>query len=262
MTAPALTYAQHMAMALDSRAFAAACGFDDLDPWQADLLDDDRDTIALCSRQSGKSLALALKSLRHALFTPASTALLVSAGQRQAAEILAHAKEMYQRIGRPVVTTSENVSQMVLEGSGSRIISLPSMPSTVRGYSPSLICCDEASQIPDSMWEALRPMQSVTGAQMILAGTPFGRRGFMFHEWTESGPQRWRKVKVTADQCKRIDKAWLAEEMQSGAAWYVRQEFFCEFSDFEEQIFSSETIDRIFTDRIGVVPITFGRSAP
>ena len=261
MTAPSLTYAQHMAMALDSRAFAAACGYPELDQWQRDLLDNDLDTIALCSRQSGKSLALALKCLSHALWRPSSTALLVSAGQRQAAEILAHAKEMYLRIGRPVVTTSENVSQMVLEG-GSRIISLPSMPSTVRGYSPSLICIDEASQVPDAMWEALRPMQSVTGAQMILASTPFGRRGFLYHEFVEGGPKRWHRVKVTADQCARIDQKWLAEEMASGAAWYVRQEFFCEFSDFEEQIFSSETIDKIFAASTAVEPFVFERSTP
>ena len=50
--------------------------------------------------------------------------------------------------------------------------------------------------------------------------------------------------------------------MASGAAWYVRQEFFCEFSDFEEQIFSSETIDKIFAASTAVEPFVFERSTP
>ncbi len=253
------TFADYLRMALDVRAFAAACGYPELDDWQAELLEDEGDTILLCGRQVGKSFTLGLKCLRHAMFRPNSEALIVSAGMRQAGEVLAHVTEMYRCIGRPICTSSENVSQIVLE-TGSRVLSLPSMPPTVRGYSPSLICVDEASQVPDEMFSVLRPMQAVTRAQMIMASTPYGKRGFFHREWIEGGPKRWRRVKVRTAECPRVDKAWLEAEMQSGAAWYTRQEFDCEFSDYTEQIFSEETINRIFDNRIGVLPIVLKRS--
>ena len=86
MTAPALTYARHMAMAL-VRAFAASCGYPDLDDWQAALLDDDRDTIALATVGQiprPRPQVPAPRPLHPSLY-----ALLVSAGQRQAAKSFA-----------------------------------------------------------------------------------------------------------------------------------------------------------------------------
>ena len=253
MTPP--TFADHMAFALDPAAFAAACGLSELDSWQAELLRDVQpahDWIALCSRQSGKSACAAVAALRRCLFAPGSLTLICSAGQRQAQEVLGHATAMYRRIGAPVVATSENVSLLTLENR-SRLFSLPSSPSTVRGYTPDFIIVDEAAQCPDELfYGSLRPMQLVAGANMWLLSTPYGKRGFFHAEWTEGG-DRWRRVKVTADMCPRVDPAFLEAERRT-SLWFDA-EYNCMFTETSaERVFSDDEIARLFPTDPEVVP--------
>lgn len=251
------TFSDHLAYALDPVALAAAVRLQP-DPWQCDLLrDHQHDYLVNCSRQSGKSTMAALKSLHLALYRPESLALLVSAGQRQSGELFKRAVQQYRRLGRPVVAESENALSLTLEN-GSRIVSLPSLPSTVRGYSDvDLIVVDEAAQVPDEMLAALRPMQATTGAQFLCLSTPYGQRGFFFEEWT-GGSDRWKRIRVPADQCPRIDPKFLEAERQSGASWYFKQEYQCQFAETTEQIFSEETIAKMFDNAIGVQPFIFG----
>ena len=251
-------FADHMAYALDPVALARAVRLEP-DDWQRELLRDmEHDYLVLTSRQSGKSTMAAIKSVNLALFRPDSLTLLVSAGQRQSSELAKRCITYYGRLGRPVVAESENATSLTLENH-SRIVSLPSLPSTVRGYSDvDLIVVDEAAQVPDEMLAALRPMQAVSGAQLLCLSTPYGKRGFFYEEWT-SGGDRWKRIKVTANQCARIDPAWLELERQSRSSWYFNQEFMCEFCETSEQIFSEETIARMFDNAVGVQPFDFRR---
>jgi hypothetical protein len=240
------TFAGHLAMALDPTAFAAACGLEHLDPWQADLLrDTEHDWIVRVHRQGGKSAIGACASLWRGLYRPGSLSLICSAGQRQAQEVLALAVAMYRRIGAPIVAIGENASSLTLEN-GSRLLSLPSQsPSTVRGYSPDFIIVDEAAQCSDELfYGALRPMQLVAGANIWLLSTPFGKRGFFYTEWTEGG-DRWRRIKVTADQCPRIDSAFLEAERRT-SLWFPA-EYMAEFTETSaERVFSDAEIDALF----------------
>jgi tRNA(Met) C34 N-acetyltransferase TmcA len=157
------TFGDHLAMMLDPVAFAAACGLDELDDWQAELLRDDKhDWLVNTSRQSGKSTIAALKGLHPALYRPEFLTLLVSAGMCQASDLFKRCVVSYRRLGKPVVAESENQSSMTLEN-GSRIISLPSLPSTVRGFSGvNLVVIDEAAQVPDEMLAALMPTRALS----------------------------------------------------------------------------------------------------
>jgi len=240
------TFADHLAYALDPAAFAAACGLDVLDPWQAVLLRDvspAHDWIVLVSRQAGKSACAAVAGLHRCLYQPGSLTLICSAGQRQAQEVLGRATAMYRRIGKPVVAISENVSSLTLENE-SRLISLPSNASTARGYTPDFIIIDEAAQCPDELYQALRPMQLVAGANMWLLSTPFGKRGFFYDQWTTAS-DRWRRVKITAEQCPRIDPAFLEAERQTSL--YFDSEYMAEFTETSaERVFSDDEIARLF----------------
>jgi Terminase large subunit, T4likevirus-type, N-terminal len=244
------TFSDHLAMMLDPAAFAAACGLEVLDPWQSTLLRDvspAHDWIALCSRQSGKSACAAVAGLHRCLYRPGSLTLICSAGQRQAQEVLGRATAMYRRIGKPVVAISENVSSLTLENE-SRLISLPSNASTVRGYTPDFIIIDEAAQCPDSLYQALRPMQIVAGANMWLLSTPFGKRGFFYEQWTEAG-DRWRRVKITALECPRIDREWLEAERRT-SLWFAA-EYMAEFTETSaERVFSDTELDALFREGV------------
>jgi hypothetical protein len=224
------------------------------DPWQQQLL---RSTsgrmLLLCTRQGGKSQTAAALALRTAFLQPGSLTLLLSPTQRQSGELFRDkVKRLYNAMGRPVPTAQESAMTMELTN-GSRIVALPGEEGTIRGYSGvSLLVIDEAARVPDSLYLSVRPMLAVSGGQLMALSTPFGRRGWFFDEWHSSRP--WTRVKITAEQCPRIDPAFLAEErLALGERWYG-QEYLCSFEDMAGAVFSGKEIDAAFARPVEVLP--------
>ena len=98
---------------------------------------------------------------------------------------------------------------------GSRIIGLPGkLHKTIRGFSAlSLLIFDEAAQVPDELYVALRPMLATTNGALWLLSTPYGKQGFFYNEWARGG-DRWERIAVPATECPRISPAFLDEERE------------------------------------------------
>ena len=220
------------------------------DPWQRDLLlADDRQTILLCSRQSGKSTISALIALHTALFKANSLVLVLAPSQRQSMESFRKIRDFYNALTDAPQLTQESSLKLEL-ANGSRVQVLPGKESNVRGFSGvSLLIVDEAARVPDELYQAVRPMLAVSGGRIILLSTPFGARGFFWREFIEGGSE-WKRVKVTADQCPRIPNDWLEKERQRIGDWWFSQEYLTEFVDSIDQIFSSEDIFRAITAEV------------
>src|SRR5207249_9056453 len=86
----------------------------------------------------------------------------------------------------------------------SRIIGLPGNEVGDRGFSGvRLLLVDEASRVDQDLYLAMLPVLAVSGGDIWLISTPFGRRGFFYQAWVEGG-SGWHRVKVTATECARI----------------------------------------------------------
>ncbi len=213
------------------------------DDWQADLLRSDaKQMILLCSRQSGKSTVSSILAIHEAVYQPNSLILLLSPSLRQSQELFRKLKDVYNALESPSLPQTIEESALRIEfDNGSRILALPGKEATIRGFSGvSLLVVDEASRVPDELYQAIRPMLAVSGGRIVLLSTPFGKRGFFHSEWTDG--QDWRKVKITADQCPRIDKSWLERERAMIGDWWYLQEYFCEFVETSDQVFSYDDI--------------------
>lgn len=105
---------------------------------------------------------------------------------------------------------------------------------------------DESALIEDDLYRALRPMLAVSQGKVFAIGTPHGRRGWFAHSWCES--DEFHKVKVTASQCPRISKEFLAQERRTLGEWWYKQEFECEFTESSDHLFSWSLIERAFTE--------------
>jgi hypothetical protein len=213
------------------------------DTWQSDLLRSDaRQMILLCSRQSGKSTITSILALHQAIYTADSLILLLSPSLRQSQELFRKLQFFYNALASDKVPTATEESALRMQlSNGSRIVALPARESTVRGFSGvSLLIIDEASRVEDELYQSVRPMLAVSGGRIILLSTPFGKRGFFHSEWTDGG--NWQKVKITAEQCPRIDKDWLMRERQMIGDWWYLQEYFCEFVETEDSVFSYDDI--------------------
>jgi len=213
------------------------------DAWQADLLQSDaKQMILLCSRQSGKSTITSILALHQAIYTANSLILLLSPSLRQSQELFRKLQDFYNALESDSLPQAAHESALRMElSNGSRIIALPGKEATIRGFSGvSLLIIDEASRVEDALYQSVRPMLAVSGGRIILLSTPFGKRGFFHSEWTDG--QDWRKVKITADQCPRINKDWLERERAMIGDWWFLQEYFCEFVETDDQVFSYDDI--------------------
>ncbi len=227
---------------MNPAVLAEALGID-LDPWQRQILETDRPTLVLASRQGGKSLAASLAAVHVALYNPDSTVLCVSPGLRQSQLLFAKCLAAYRNLGRPVISETESALQLKLQN-GARIIALPgSGEATVRGYTSQLVILDEAARTPEATMAALRPSIAVSGGRILAISTPSGRRGWLFDAWQSE--EDWLRIRVPAWEIPRISKAWLESEKQALGPLFD-QEYGCQFVQSELQYFSAETVAKIW----------------
>lgn len=218
------------------------------DPWQAGVLNSTAGRmLLLCTRQAGKSTTAGALALLTALIEPPALILLLSPTQRQSSELF-HEKILrpYQTLGRPVKALRLTATELHLEN-GSRVVSLPENEEGIRGFAGvSMLVIDEASRVSDDLYRAVRPMLAVSNGRLIALSTPFGKRGWFFEEWGGKNP--WQRVRITAEQCPRISKAFLREErMALGERWY-RQEYMCNFEEVIDAVFAYGDIQAALKD--------------
>src|SRR5687767_843552 len=232
-------------LALDRVAFAEKLGIVP-DGWQEDFLRSSADRVLLnCSRQSGKSTMSAVIALHRALYHPGSLVLCLAPALRQSQELFGKIAGFYRDLGRPVAPQGERKLSLELENS-SRIITLPGSEKTIRGFSgAALLLVDEASRVDDALYFAIRPMLAVSGGSLMMLTTPYGKRGVFFEEWTSG--HEWERYEVPASQCPRLSEEFL-EERASLPPFIFRQEYECSFEETEDQVFTSDMIDRALTD--------------
>ena len=149
------------------------------DPKQSVLLREPLRRVLLnCSRQWGKSTITAAKAVHQAYTKPESLVVVLSPSARQSGEFLRKAGSFLRKLNiRPRGDGDNEIS--LLFPNGSRIVGLPGMESTVRGFSAvSLMLIDEAARVEDDLYKAFRPMLAVGDGALWLMSTPHGQRGF------------------------------------------------------------------------------------
>ncbi len=216
------------------------------DAWQAGVLrSTERQVALLCSRQAGKSTVTSLLALHEALHRPGALVLLLSPSLRQSQELFLKVKQAYAALSGEQIHAREESALRMHFSNDARIVALPGgKEATIRGFSGvDLLVIDEASRVSDELYQAVRPMLAVSGGRIVLLSTPFGKRGFFFHEWTEGG-RDWHRTRITADDCPRISKSWLDAERATIGDFWFRQEYLCEFVESIDSVFLFADIER------------------
>ena len=206
------------------------------DPWQMQVLESQGQNLLLnCCRQAGKSTVVAVLALVEVMFKPRSLVLLLSRSQRQSAELFRLVAQFYTLLGSKYqkrLTTHE------LELTyGSRIVSLPCSPETVRGYANvRLLVIDEAAQVPDELYRTVRPMLAVSRGRLVCLSTPYGKRGFFWDAWSR-GAASWLRIEVPASKVSRIAPETLEEERRALGEPFFRQEYCCSFEALQGLVY-------------------------
>jgi hypothetical protein len=223
------------AVKTDPATIFRASGFEP-DPAQLELMEcRDKNILVLWTRQfAGKSQTVAAISLYEAMTNlgkqgQGSTTLMLSAGQREATELLRKVRHLrygliHQHVPAassswrprsvakdvkrwreltdgsrwdepklpPEVNAVVDAQTMIELENGSRIISLPSKSQAIVGYTADLLILDEAKVIPDDVYRSVRPMLATTGGRMIAPSTPLGQRGWFYEACKQCEDARLR----------------------------------------------------------------------
>lgn len=210
-----------------------------------------------CTRQWGKSTVTAVKAVHCAYVYPESLILVVSPSARQSAEFLRKSARFIRKLNYRIRGDGDNEIS-ILFPNGSRIVGLPSTEDRIRGFSSvSLLVIDEASRVEDKIYNAVRPMLAVGGADghggaMWLMSTPNGKRGFFWDVWSRGGAE-WERLRVPATHCPRISPHFLDEERRSNSARFFEQEYMCEFSDREDGAFREDWITQSISPNVPIL---------
>lgn len=233
----------------DPVSLAKAAGLD-LDPWQIATLRNPADRVLMnCSRQSGKSTVNSVDAVATAMSYASALILLLSPSLRQSQELFRKCLDVYRAVDRRIPAFAESALRLELRN-GSRIISLPGTEGTIRGYSGAkLLIIDEASRVSNELYRSVRPMLAVSRGRMRASSTPFGKIGWWYEAWVDTSSD-WARVQVSADECPRITAEFLAEERTQMPPWYYEQEYFCTFSDTDEQFFDSDSVHATLSDQV------------
>lgn len=240
--------ARDFARALDPVQTAIAAGYKKLDPKQEEFLrsDEPRHLLNWC-RQSGKSTMCAIRAVHDALYDP-GLILLLAPALRQSTELFRKVLEVYHALDDVPKIKDESALRLELRN-GARIVALPGTEATIRGFSAARrIIVDEASRVADGLFASVRPMLATTQGSFTALSTPYGKRGWWHEAWTNG--EGWHRTQVTALECPRIDKGWLAGERKLIGDWQYRQEYMCEFVDTDEQFFSSALIEAALSTEV------------
>jgi hypothetical protein len=168
--------------------------------------------------------------------------LILAPAERQAKELFSKVARFYGDLGHPVPADSYRKLGVAL-ANGSRIEALPGTEKTIRGFSGvDLLIIDEASRVDDELYFAVRPMLAISGGQLMMLSTPYGKRGVFYEEW-HSRVSEWERYEVPADECPRITEAFLEEERAALPSWVYRQEYECSFEETEDQVFTTDMVD-------------------
>lgn len=202
-------------------------------------------SIWLASRQIGKSFTISFIALDTCLEKTGATVIVVSASERQAVELLNKVRlhvSAFKELGRALKKVSffedikTNVHRVELPN-GSRILSVPANPDTVRGFSSDLLILDEFAfvQHDNELWKAVFPMITRRRhSKLAITSTPKGKNNMFYKLWTEAQKDPlWYIQKTTIyDALKQgldIDIEALRRGIRNDEAW--RQEYLCEFVD-------------------------------
>ncbi len=229
-----------------------------LDPWQKKYCFDkniEQDNFLLCGRQVGKTAAMSIRAVELCInhFGEGDLILINSITEKQAfrvlAKALAYAESEYpNQIKRDKDNKPTKHRLMFKNGSGILCYAAGDTGEGLLGFTIKKLMIDEGSRMSEDYFVAVLPMMSVTRGSMDIASTPYGTKhkdGSEKFFYTCSKDEHFKKYYVSAEDCPRHTKEFLAKMKKKLSKLAYAQEFLAMFTDALTSLFPKELLDKI-----------------
>ncbi len=200
------------------------------------ITDEKRFKAAIKARQTGFSFANAWEAVQS-VEADGCDQLIISASERQAQEVLDKCMKIEKLFsilprskgGPPAKVVGSSKSDIRFDN-GSKILSLPQSPETIRGFSGNIFLDEQAHYRDDvAIWKAIFP--TITrGFKLRMCSTPLGQSGKFWEVWTGGRDYSRHSVDIytAVSQGLRVD---IEEIRRNTDDETFRQEYLCEFID-------------------------------
>jgi hypothetical protein len=128
---------------------------------------------------------------------------------------------------------------------GSRILALPPCGASVRGFSADFVILDDASSLPDDVFNAAIPTLASTSGRLWVLSAPRYPTGF-FHELCSRRHPGWFRIRAAAHLCPRISSRHLKEARLRLGDPDFRRDYLCEFVEPGGRLLLPRLIERAF----------------
>lgn len=217
-------------------------------PYQREMvntINSNRMSILMLSRQSGKTATSSAYLLWWAIFKDDQTILVASKGMAHAIEIMDRTRFAYEELPAWLKPGCKAYNKSTIEfDNGSKIISQATSGKTGRGYSISLLYCDElafiSKNIQDEMWSSIFPTLA-TGGRCIISSTPNGDTDLFATLWRGSilKTNQFANYSATWETHPERDESWKQMMIGSIGELLFRQECCNEFLSSDPLLISS-----------------------
>lgn len=189
-------------------------------------------SLTLKARQIGWSTLVACYVLWLVFFNPDKRVLLISKGEREAAELLTKVRFAYDHLPpwlRQVGPKLVNDNQTSMKfANGSEVLSLPSANNPGRGFTGALVIVDEWAflQDPDAAWASIEPITDI-GGQIIGLSTANGSGNFFHTLWerSEAGLTSFEIMFFPYNAVPERDDGWYEKKKIDLPSWQLHQEY-------------------------------------
>lgn len=231
----------------------------ELYPYQEKMMHmymENRYTVVLSARQTGKSTISAIYLLWFAMFHADKTILIASNKNKGAMEMIARIRFAYEELPmflKPGVNDDGWSKHSIGFDNGSRIESTATSENSGRGMSISLLFLDEFAfvkpAIQEEFWTSILPTLS-TGGSCIMSSTPNGDSDLFAQLWRaadcgsklDKDALNFVPIHVRWDEPPGRDEAFKATQMRLLGELKWRQEFECEMLSSDQLLIDSRIL--------------------
>ena len=195
-----------------------------------------RFTICILPRQSGKSTTIIAYLLHYVLFNPTVNVAILANKAATARDLLGRLQLAYEHLPKWLQqgVMSWNKGSLELEN-GSKILASSTSASAVRGGSYNIIFLDEFAYVPanvaEQFFSSVYPtISSGKTTKVMIVSTPHGMNMF-YKLWVDAEEQRneYIPIEVHWSEVPGRDEEWKAQTIKNTSEAQFNTEFNCEF---------------------------------
>jgi len=226
------------------------------DIWQQEFLKTEGDKILCCGRQVGKTEICAKDAGDWALLpeNKNKNILMIAPTERQSRLLFSKTLDYLERKAQNLIKMGKDrpTKSKIMLKNGVNIWCLPTGLSGtgIRGMTVHRLYADEASQIPDEVWDAVTPMLLTTAGDLIMLSTPFGTQGEFYNVWInkDDAYKSFKRFSVTSEVVmkeRQISDTW-SEKVREKALAHLETEKKRKSKRAYSQEYLGEFVDDLF----------------